>query len=110
MGTRNLTIVRDENILFGQYGQWDGYPSGNGVDVLAFVKKFDESKFREAVKQIVCLNRDELDNRKISQGTHPQFFRDYGTDILQFIAVAGLKGPVECFNSIDFAADSLFCE
>lgn len=112
MGTRNLTIVRDENILFGQDGQWDGYPDGNGVDVLAFVKKFDESKFREAVKQIVFPDsktiEDRFDADEVSEKTHPQFYRNFGTDILPFIANS--EKPIECVNQIDFAADSLFCE
>jgi hypothetical protein len=39
MGTRNLTIVINQNgeKKVSQYGQWDGYPSGVGIDVLAFL-------------------------------------------------------------------------
>lgn len=44
MGTRNLTIVRDENLLFGQYGQWDGYPSGNGLEVLMQIAEHNSFK------------------------------------------------------------------
>lgn len=40
MGTRNLTIVIDKQgaLKVAQYGQWDGYPSGQGAVVLEFAK------------------------------------------------------------------------
>ena len=40
MGTRNLTMVIDKKgeLKIAQYGQWDGYPSGNGVEILEFAK------------------------------------------------------------------------
>ena len=36
MGTRNLTKVIDSNGVtkVAQYGQWDGYPSGQGLNAL----------------------------------------------------------------------------
>ena len=35
MGTRNLTIVYyDGDYRVAQYGQWDGYPEGAGIEVL----------------------------------------------------------------------------
>ena len=45
MGTRNLTMVIDHKgkTKIAQYGQWDGYPSGVGVNVLSFIK--DENLF-----------------------------------------------------------------
>lgn len=40
MGTRNLTMVisQEGEKKVAQYGQWDGYPSGVGASVLAFLK------------------------------------------------------------------------
>lgn len=40
MGTRNLTMVIDQKgkKKVAQYGQWDGYPSGVGANVLKFLE------------------------------------------------------------------------
>jgi len=40
MGTRNLTMVIDKQgeTKVAQYGQWDGYPSGQGKNILKFLK------------------------------------------------------------------------
>ena len=39
MGTRHLTIVAAAGgYPVAQYGQWDGYPSGQGVTALNFLK------------------------------------------------------------------------
>lgn len=38
MGTRHLiTIVKDGEFKLAQYGQWDGYPSGQGLEILEFL-------------------------------------------------------------------------
>jgi hypothetical protein len=37
MGTRNLSLCKkDGQIKIAQYGQWDGYPSGQGATILKF--------------------------------------------------------------------------
>jgi hypothetical protein len=39
MGTRNLTMVISKSeTKVAQYGQWDGYPSGQGANILNFLK------------------------------------------------------------------------
>ena len=39
MGTRNLTIViQDNEVKMAKYGQWDGYLSGLGWDLILFLK------------------------------------------------------------------------
>ena len=40
MGTRHLTcVVKDGDYKVAQYGQWDGYPSGQGIDILTFLRE-----------------------------------------------------------------------
>jgi hypothetical protein len=42
MGTRSVTIVvHKEEIRIAQYGQWDGYPQGQGRTVLNFCKNLE---------------------------------------------------------------------
>ena len=39
MGTRFLTAVfADGQYRVAQYGQWDGYPEGAGVNILHFLR------------------------------------------------------------------------
>ena len=64
MGTRHLIVVIDRKgtLEVAQYGQWDGYPSGQGIDVLKFAKnksllnelekKFDIIKFYNDTHEI----------------------------------------------------------
>ena len=41
MGTRNITrVIMDKNTVVEQYCQWDGYPTGQGKDVMMFVKEY----------------------------------------------------------------------
>jgi len=50
MGTRNLTmVISNGKTKVAQYGQWDGYPSGQGAAILNFFKKADLKVFKEKV-------------------------------------------------------------
>lgn len=43
MGTRNLVaVVKDGEFKVAQYGQWDGYPEGQGQTALQFLRKLKE--------------------------------------------------------------------
>ena len=60
MGTRNLTMVIDKKgeLKIAQYGQWDGYPSGVGADVLEFAKDKDKlSQLEEQFNFMKFCNR-----------------------------------------------------
>ena len=46
MGTRNLTtVIKNSETKVAQYGQWDGYPGGQGLTALKFLLKTDLSEF-----------------------------------------------------------------
>jgi hypothetical protein len=43
MGTRHLIAAKIDGVYkLAQYGQWDGYPDGQGVAVLDFLAAFKE--------------------------------------------------------------------
>lgn len=51
MGTRNLTAVYlDGQYKVAQYGQWDGYPEGQGITVLTFLLSLAVTLVRASLK------------------------------------------------------------
>ena len=126
MGTRNLIAVfMDGEYKVAQYGQWDGYPEGQGRKCLIFLReKMDEIKFREQLKKVHFGNEEELEklfeefgadpsgsisteNYARFKKAYPELHRDTAANILEMIQ----DGKVRILkNDIDFAADGLFCE
>ena len=121
MGTRNLTAVYiDGEYKIAQYGQWDGYPEGQGKTTLYFARKLADENFRRefSEKVMACrwITEEEIDaiNAKIKSGEikdwtrqYPELWRDAGAEILQMVMD---RGGLALQNDIEFAADSLFCE
>lgn len=127
MGTRHLTIVvSNDQYKVAQYGQWDGYPTGQGKTVTQFIidnlrqqdgfdsfkKKIDACKFishedlQEKMKdypQYVTFEQKKELDAKFSA-----FSKNTCAKILDVINNS--VESVELQNSIDFANDSLFCE
>lgn len=127
MGTRNLVAVQlDGQYKVAQYGQWDGYPEGQGMGCLEFLRKeMDEELFKAALRKTSFISDKELkalwkkygaDNRGMMSvkeanrivRDYPQFSRDTGSGILKLVQ----KHPegIKLQNSIDFIGDGLFCE
>lgn len=53
MGTRHITAVKvDGEIKISQYGQWDGYFTGAGAQVQAFLKYADLEDFANRVRAL----------------------------------------------------------
>jgi len=122
MGTRHLIAVYlDGEYKIAQYGQWDGYPEGQGVSTLAFAREIAAPTarrlFKEKLRQCRWITENEIEyiNEKIRKGIiedwtkiYPELDRDTGSDILKM--VFNSKDGMALQNSITFAADSLFCE
>ena len=127
MGTRNLTAAYlGGKYKIAQYGQWDGYPEGQGIGTLHFVRdKMNETLFREKLKYVSFIEPQELTDLWKQYGADadgmvsmkdadrmkedfPQFSRDTGSDI--FGIVQNSPSGIKLQDSLCFVADSLFCE
>ena len=127
MGTRNLTAVYiDGEYKVAQYGQWDGYPEGEGLTCLRFLRdKMDPEKFKAALRNCTYIPSEELSELWRQYGAneegfisfkdaermkadHPEYSRDTGAGILEL--VQNHPDGIKLDSAISFAADSLSCE
>ena len=129
MGTRNLTVVvSGGEHKVAQYGQWDGYPSGQGITILYFLRDDDQEGLVERLKErlndvkyadkafLDAYNanapeyHNDPDHRTEEQRLWFKTFgsRDIGGEILENIATT--EGEVVLIDQYKFAGESLFCE
>lgn len=127
MGTRHLIAVQvDGKYKVAQYGQWDGYPSGQGIEVLRFLHEVEVPNFYDQVSKLEWIPEsihqslwiqagadpgDPWVNCEISdrfRSMYPELSRDTCAGVLQIIADGQVKHGL--VNAIDFAYESLFCE
>jgi hypothetical protein len=129
MGTRGLTKVVDRNGVtkVAQYGQWDHYPSGQGVTVLEILlSRYNAVKLLElglekcefvsdAKRELIYAGYNakyaEADFEDASNhftAMLPTFSRDTGADILNVVMWSA--GSVPLLDESDFENDNLFCE
>ena len=108
MGTRNLTVVyMDGEYRVAQYGQWDGYPEGQGLVCLRFLENdFVEHKFRTNLRKLKMVETDE--ERKaldiLYKDKWPnEFSRDTGAKILKMIQDGNVESGF-LINNISFAS------
>ena len=109
MGTRNATIViKDNKTKVAQYGQWDGYPSGQGVTALNLLRQANLSQFGTEVDKLDWFTEKELEDLGTTwKDSHPHLSRDTGAEILNEVYVGRVTKLVD---SESFVSDSLFCE
>lgn len=130
MGTRNLTmVISDGKTRIAQYGQWDGYPDGQGVNALDFLLTADLKKFKKQLKRCAFIDdKKEKEIKKFQKelgcpegymtqkqaklfyNEYPYISRDTGAKILEMIYHAKGKNNIWLYDSTEFAYDSLFCE
>ena len=122
MGTRGLTqVVLDGEYKISQYGQWDHYPSGAGVEVLDFLRTMDADAFKDKLRALDTSPVDiralyatlgiELteygyvgsDGAEIFKRCYPQFDRDMGPGILTSVYDGSVK-------HVNVDLDETWCE
>lgn len=130
MGTRFLIcVVKDEQYRVAQYGQWDGDPEGQGIDILMFLReRLNRPLFEKQLGKLSWITEEEFEQEWISCGgianggvitanfkacdeyarRFPHNNRDTGSKILDIIQKT--DNCLKIRNSLDFAADSLWCE
>jgi hypothetical protein len=128
MGTRNVTyVVKDNEYRVAQYCQWDGYPSGQGATVVAFIRERiipdGGAVFSGQVDKVKHLTPEEVEARWAEVGAtgrwvnmeqaekfkekYEHLSRDCGAGILEYVFTA--KQP-EAHLDLQFPQHSLFCE
>jgi hypothetical protein len=132
MGTRNLTmVISNGEYKVAQYGQWDGYPSGQGSVVLDFLKNADMKKFRQNIDRCRFIDKSKrkqqeiknfmkkigagngwmnMEQSRLYQEKYPCLTRDAGAGVLELIYQTEDNDLIWLNDNVDFAADSLFCE
>lgn len=128
MGTRHVTMVYQGGAYkVAQYGQWDGYPEGQGATVLEFLRTMDREQFLANLSKCRALSDEEVKALWVECGApadgngfvsmtiadifksrHPHLSRDTGAKILQAIHDAPDGLPLRL--DLDFPGDSIFCE
>jgi hypothetical protein len=127
MGTRNSVIVIvDNEPKIAKYCQWDGYPSGRGIELLRVLQKHTNLELmKEKVKAVKSLTDEEVNERWKQAGadgsgwatltvadkfkkTNAHLSRDMGgEEVLDLV----MNGDIdETYLNPNFVADSLFCE
>lgn len=136
MGTRNVTLVKAGNrIKVAQYGQWDGYPTGQGFTILDFLARADLKIFRKKLDNVRFMKEWELKEYWNKAGAdkdgmismsdsdrakelHPELSRDTGAKILDLIYDYDPNCPPEdlvvnkmgLHDQRSFLNDGMYCE
>jgi len=111
MGTRHLQTVIDKNgkKRVNQYGQWDGYPSGQGLDVLNYLKTGDLEQYQKNLQQLkkITKKQDAMVEADPNWEMHyPYLSRDCGSKIHNMIEM----GTVEFVHHISESEAQKWCE
>lgn len=128
MGTRNITaVIKDGKFKVVKYCQWDGYPSGRGIDLLRILKDIDFDELSLKLNNLQYIN-DELykelmvkididpesewitsaESARIKE-SYPQLHRDYGPEILTMILNA-TETPFYIDNASGACTKNSWCE
>ena len=140
MGTRHLICVfYNGRFVIAQFGWWDGYPEGQGLNLLKFLRVPTKiQRLKDGLEHIYEASRAEIMTAKtqinrlrglekeiwedyaanpMSKFTsdlmdryHPSLHGDTGAAILEIVSRAKAEKKVPIAFDLDFANDGLYCE
>lgn len=106
MGTRHLQTVITKNgeVKIKQYGQWDGYPSGQGLDILQYLRDANLEFYQDELEKINEVTEEQLNViNELEDGSwqaaFPYLSRDCGSNIHYLIEAGEVKFVQKCENS-----------
>jgi hypothetical protein len=118
MGTRHLqtVIAKNGEHKVRQYGQWDGNPQNQGLDILKYLRNGDLTKYQlelDKLRHITDAEIDEVNGDSNWTINYPYLSRDCGSKIHQMIEDGTVKFVIhtnekdarihcEGFYTIDF--------
>ena len=90
MGTRHKQTVINKmgEKKIQQYGQWDGYPEGQGVDILNYLKNGNLKIYQDNLEKIPIITDEQIDAVESVDDwdkEYPYLSRDCGAKIHQMI-------------------------
>lgn len=129
MGTRNLTmVIKNDKPLIAQYGQWDGYPDGQGKTFLNFISNVDLESFVEKLNKVRFFNEEDtkeaeeflksigsdngmltMPQSELYDEKYPYLSRDIGAEILEKVYNSEDES-ILLNDSSSFGYDPVFCE
>lgn len=120
-----MVIAPDGQTKIAQYGQWDGYPDGQGLTALRFLSEVaNREKLKSQLDKCRFLEMEGKDNAFVkafdntpdSQKTTEQnewfknfIDRDLGAEIMERVANSN-EAEILLKDSSEFGKDGLFCE
>jgi len=111
MGTRGhqKVINKKGELKISQYNQWDSYPSGQGVDILGYLREGNLDKYQKELDKIRQITDEEakvVDADSEWKMNYPYLSRDCGSKIHQMIE----DGKVKFVQFIDDEEAISWCE
>ena len=111
MGTRHRQAVINKagELKIQQYGQWDGYPKGQGKDILAYLRSGNLDKYQDELDKINLISEEQSKDVETDENwvrNYPYMSRNCGSDIHQMIE----NGDVKFVDHIDEDEAKKWCE
>lgn len=115
MGTRGLTaVILDGAHRIAQYGQWDHYPDGQGVGVLAFCHEWlknadSRARFVDNLRRSRFATATDFAVAEAAgprwKDAFPLWTRDHGAQVLGLVADADANTEIVLRDGLTFGLD-----